>query len=120
MLPYMHAGMDLEVPWKRFGGRFKEAAEVVDFFENFHSIVAPQLNPNKSGETETLLAEGPAVFASMIGRGTLTNGEHCETRPSWLFMFDSRKALSPSFSFDMEAFEELLTQAGSRDGEAAA
>ena len=116
----MHAGMNLEVPWKCFGGRFEEEAEVVDFFENFHSIAAPQLNPNKSGETETLLAEGTAVFASMIGRGTLTNGEHCEAGPSWLFKFDSRKALSPSFSFDMEAFEELLTQAGSRDGEAAA
>ena len=120
MLMYMHAGMDLEVPGKRFGGKFKGSTEVRDFFENFHSIVAPQLNPNRSSETETILAEGNAVFVSTIERGTLTNGEAWETRLSWLFKFDGRKVLSLSFSFDTEAFEELLTEAGSGDGEAAA
>ena len=37
-----------------------------------------------------------------------------------MYMFDSRKVLSLSFSFDTEAFKELLTEARSRDGEAAA
>ena len=82
MLMYMDTGMDLEVPGKRFGGRFKEAGEVRDFFENFHSIVAPQLNANKSSETEMTLTVGTTVFASTVGRGTLTNGEQWKTRLS--------------------------------------
>ena len=120
LLMYMHADMVLEVPGKRFGGKFKGAAGGRDFFENFHSIVAPWLNPSRSSKTETILTEGNAVFASTIERGSLTNGEQWETRLFWLFKFDGRKVLSLSFSFDTEGFEDLLTEPGSSDGEAVA
>ena len=37
-----------------------------------------------------------------------------------MYMFDGRKVLSLSFAFDTGAFEELQTEAVSKDGEAAA
>ncbi len=119
LLMSLHTGMALEVPGKRFGGRFTGADEVRDFFANCNRMVAPELNQERGSETETILAEGDAVFASTIERGTLTNGTPWETRLSWLFKFDGRKVRSLSSLFDTEAFEQLLAEAGSTDGVAA-
>jgi ketosteroid isomerase-like protein len=120
MLMYLHSGVELGIPGKRFGGTYSGATEVREFFVRFFEEFGKVRGSGVTSRTDVILAEGHAVFASTVQEGTLRNGKRLNTRMSWLFKFDGRKIQSMDLSYDTEKFEELMSGGAAQGGEAAA
>ncbi len=120
MVLYLHPEVAMEVPGASSGRPYAGPAAIRDFFNDFFVKIWRRLVDNVTSRTDTILAEGDAVFASTVQEGTTKTGERFQTRMGWLLTFDGRKIKRIELSWDTEMFHRLLDQLASATAEPAA